>query len=188
MGRALRTDIIEELLLAHVELRQLICLASSLASSSATATAADAARRICEFIDSDYCLHIADEEQTLRPRLVGRHAVVDDALVVMLRDHFRIAATLARLRGLCSLVANEPTMLHTHRFALDLAVGELARHVERHHAHEESIVFPAVRRLLEAGQVDDMLQEMVDRRLDAMVGLMPGPGEPVVAAQPQLLV
>lgn len=175
MGRALRVDVVEELLLAHVELRQLISLAASLANRSATSSATDAARHICEFLDADYRLHVADEEESLRPRLLGRHAVVDDALAVMRRDHFRIGATLARLQGLCFLIARDPTTLHTHRFALDQAVGELSRHIERHHAHEESIVFPAVRRLLEAGQVRDVLQEMVRRRLDALVGVLPLP-------------
>jgi len=181
MGRSLRRDVVEELLLAHVELRQLLSLAGSLANTSATTAAADAARRICDYLDGDYRLHLADEEQSLRPRLLGHHAVVDDALAVMMRDHFRIGATLARLQGVCFLIANEPTTLHTHRFALDQAVVELSRHVERHHAHEESIVFPAVRRLLEAEQVEQVHQEMVSRRLDALVGVLPSPERPATA-------
>lgn len=182
MGRSLRRDVIEELLLAHVELRQLLSLAASLANQSATASVADAARHICEYLDGEYRLHIADEEQSLRPRLLGRHVVVDAALATMVRDHFRIGATLARLHGLCFLVAHEPAALHTHRFALDQVVGELSRHVERHHAHEESIVFPAVRKWLDREQVDELLQEMVSRRLDALVGVTP-PGRAGTSTQ-----
>ncbi len=157
-------DVVEALQFAHTRSRVVLQLAESLATRSATLGAADAARTVLAHVQELMPLHFEDEEQSLAPRLAGRHPVVDGALARMKAGHFRLSAILARVATYCGLVAEDPAALHARRFQLAGAVRDLRRELEPHQAQEESIVFPAVKRLLYREDIDDIRREMDARR------------------------
>jgi hypothetical protein len=149
-------DVVERLMAAHHDSRLVLRLAESLTSASATAATATTAARVSEHLASTLPCHFAEEEATLAPALRGLHPVVDDALDAIARDHFRITAVMARVGLLCRLISRDPCTLHTRRFELDAAVRDLRHHLEPHQELEESIIFPAIKRLLTAERVAEL--------------------------------
>ena len=157
-------DVVETLLFAHVQARQMVAVAQALASSSATPSTAEAAASVERWLRTALARHMDDEELSLAPRLTGFHEVVDRALVTMRSDHFREAAMTARLAGLCGVLRRDVSMLHALRFPLAQAVAELAQLLAHHQALEESILFPALRRFLKRPELAAIDAEMHSRR------------------------
>lgn len=163
-GPGLCGHIIETLQTAHVRIHHALSLADVLSGCSATSSTSAAAGEIRDFIEGSFLRHMQDEEVTLAPRLTGRHVVVDQALATMASDHFQLKASLARLAGLCGVISRDPMRLNDYRFQLDQVVHELKRQLEPHQELEEAIVFPAVRRLLDAEEISHVYGEMLQRR------------------------
>lgn len=161
-------DVVEALQAAHRRAHDALALAKSLGGASATSTTAETARAIAQTLGEDLPRHMTHEEEVLAPRLAGRHPVVDAALARMQQEHFQLSAGLSQVTMLCECVARDVTRLHALRFPLELAVQALAKRLEAHHAMEESIVFPAIRRLLTpAAQTTVRREYRARRRLDA---------------------
>lgn len=158
-------DVVGVLLTAHVETRHALSLAESIATKSPDASTAEAARRVCEYVDGALALHTTDEEESLAPALACHHPVVDDAIETMKREHFKVGALLARVRMLCAFISRDVSRLQLHRFELASAVRDLRRELDAHHALEESILFPAVRRLLSWDRQCQLRDEMFARRV-----------------------
>lgn len=156
-------DVVEALQFAHTESLHMLGLAEALETCSATPSTAAAAARVEAYLQSGLMRHLADEEQSLAPRLKGHHEVVDRALATMRSDHFREAAMASRLAGLCGLIGRDVNRLHGLRFSVAQAVSELKTLVVRHQELEESIVFPALRRFLGRAQLDEIDAEMLAR-------------------------
>lgn len=156
-------DVVESLQFAHTESLQVMSLAESLATASATPSVAEAAARIETYLRKTLPRHIRDEEDSLAPRLAGRHPVVDKAIDTMKSEHFLEAAMSARLAGLLGVIRRDVSMLNELRFTLSTAIGELKGLLLRHQALEESIVFPALRRLLPRQALIDIGVEMTAR-------------------------
>ena len=97
-------DVVELLLEAHIEARQVVCMAESLSSGSATCGARETATTIADHVEWMLPLHCDDEDQSVAPRLMGRHPVVDDALGKMKRQHLSLEAPMARVRMLCMIL------------------------------------------------------------------------------------
>mgnify|MGYP000988654011 CR=1 FL=1 len=159
-----RRDVVEVLLEAHIEARQMLTLAESLMSASATSSTRDVAGRVADWLEWLLPLHTADEEESLAPRLAGRHPVVDDALANMKRQHLALQGPTARLKLLCRQVAEDASRLHALRFELTRAAADLRAQLEAHQELEESIVFPALKRTLYADELVDIADEMHARR------------------------
>jgi hypothetical protein len=159
-----RRDVVALLVNVHTESRHVLAVAEGLASSSATECCTEAARTVTEFIDTRLPLHWEDEERSIAPRLLGRHRVVDAALAQMQRDHLALDAPFSRLRVLCRLLGADISRLHALRFELQGAVRDARSRLEVHHALEESIVFPALRRLLPRHELEAIGDEIVARR------------------------
>ncbi|MEW5737998.1 MAG: hemerythrin domain-containing protein [Myxococcota bacterium] len=161
-------DVIEALLAAHQRARTALKLAASLGTASATEGTAELARAISQVLGEDLPRHMSHEEEVLAPRLAGLHVVVDAALQRMQHEHFQLHAALAQVTMLCESIARDVSRLHALRFSLEPAVQTLAARLEAHHAMEESILFPAIRRLMPPGDQTDVRRELrARRRLDS---------------------
>ncbi|MFT3711819.1 MAG: hemerythrin domain-containing protein [Archangium sp.] len=157
-------DVIEVLLEAHVETRQIISLASALSSRSATADSRETAQHISDFVEWMLPLHCADEERSLVPRLEGKNATVDSALKRMQLQHSTLEAPLTRLRLICRMIARDVNRLHALRFELSNAADDVQRRLDEHQAFEESAVFPALKKLLYVDELESIADEMRARR------------------------
>ncbi len=110
-------------------------------------------------------LHVADEEETLRPRL---HAIQDEklhhALSAMSDQHMAIDELLERLLPLLLMVQNNPDALPVaggEMCSITKALDEIFR---AHLQMEEEVIFPAIRSALPEGTRAEMLREMQGRR------------------------
>ena len=166
-GLSQRRDVVEVLLDAHIEARQVVAMAESLSGGSATAGARETATTISDHVEWLLPMHTEDEELSVAPRLAGRHHTVDGALAQMKRQHLSLEAPLARVRLLCSVLARDISRLHALRFELGAAAKDLRERLAEHHAFEESAIFPALKRLLFVDELESIQDEMHARRLPA---------------------
>jgi iron-sulfur cluster repair protein YtfE (RIC family) len=157
-------DVVEVLLQAHAFARSMLALADRLTTAQADASTAGMAHRVAAYFRYHLEVHFADEAATLAPRLAGRHPVLDQAITAMRLEHLQLHALVSRVAFLSGLVAKDPQRLLSVRFELAASVEHLRRTLEAHQAREESILFPAVRRLLDWQDVEAMRAEMALRR------------------------
>lgn len=157
-------DVVELLLEAHTETRQIISLAESLANQSCTSETRELAQHVSDFVEWMLPLHCADEDDSVTSRLAGRNRVVDAALKQMHREHLALEAAMARLRLLSRMIARDVSRLHALRFELGAAAEDLRARLERHQSFEESTVIPALKRLLYADELTAIAIEMQARR------------------------
>jgi hemerythrin-like domain-containing protein len=157
-------DVVEVLLQSHAYSRSMLALAERLCAAQADESTSATASRVADWFTRHLELHFADEERTLAPRISGRHKVLDQALAAMRLEHLQLHALVSRVAFLCALVAKDRARLMTVRFELGGAVEHLRRCIEAHQAREESLLFPAVRRLLDWRDLDEMRAEMALRR------------------------
>jgi iron-sulfur cluster repair protein YtfE (RIC family) len=157
-------DVVEAFLQSHAFARSMLSLAERLASAQADESTAAMAQRVATFFTHHLEVHFADEESSLAPRLQGRHLAIDQALAAMRLDHVQLHALICRVAFLCQSVAKDAPRLMTLRFELAGAVEQLRRCLHSHQEREESLLFPAVRRLLDWQDIEAMRTEMALRR------------------------
>jgi len=158
-------DLVEILLEAHTEMLHVVSLAESLAEGSATASAREAAQQISDYVEWMAPMHCQDEDHSLAPRLLGRHHAVDEALAQMSRQHLALDAPLARLRLLCRTIARDVDRLQALRFEVGRAASDLRSRLKEHQSLEESMIFPALKRLLYVDELVSIQYEMRQRRI-----------------------
>ena len=136
-------------------------VAGAAASSAEVADAADACRRY--FVEA-LPLHVADEDDSLVPRLRGIEPTLDAALDRMRDEHRDHDAMIAEVVRLCERLVADPE--HAHRLDADetARVAELRRALEAHLLHEETTVFVAAREHLSADAKARIADEMRERR------------------------
>lgn len=157
-------DLVEVLLDAHIEARQVAALAECLATGNASSGARDTATTISDHVEWLLPMHCEDEERSVAPRLQGRHRAVDAALAQMKLQHLSLDAPIARVRLLCRILSRDISRLHALRFELGAAAQDLRERLAEHHAFEESAVFPALKRLLYLDELESIQAEMRARR------------------------
>ncbi|MCA2980077.1 MAG: hemerythrin domain-containing protein [Myxococcaceae bacterium] len=157
-------DVVEEFLQAHAHSRAALALAERLASSPADASTSAVAQRVADTFERHLEVHFADEEATLTPRLQGRVAALDRAIATMRLEHVALHALVSRVTFLTRLIARDPQRLLSVRFELMRAADDLRLRLVTHQALEESLLFPAVKRLLTCSDVEAMRAEMTQRR------------------------
>lgn len=137
----------------HARIRKFSSMAISLAATPDVpdAEARDAARAIARYLREALPLHVADEEDSLAPRLRGRDPAVDLALAAMLAEHTAHHPTIAAVIALCDAIADTPD-LAARRAELAGPAAAFAADMEAHLAAEESTVFPAIAALPAADQ------------------------------------
>lgn len=156
--------LIELLIECHTRIRHFAKLAEQIAVSTASADEVQQACRACEryFVDA-LPLHVADEEETLLPRLRDKEAALTQALQRMHNEHHDHQPLLDELVRLLQAVASN-TADAAVRSLLATHSATIARAFELHLELEESILFPAIRRLMPSDEQRLMMIELRERR------------------------
>lgn len=159
-------DVVDLLLDCHGRIRAFSRLAERIADARGTPEAeiAEAAARVRRYFSVALPLHVADEEESILPRLSGKDAAVDAALRRMEEEHDGHVEPLRRLVEICAALAERPADLDAHRARLGQVAGALVRAFDAHLAAEEETVFPAIRTLLDSEERAAIFREVRARR------------------------
>lgn len=159
-------DVVDLLLDCHERIRSMTALARRLAEARGLPEdqIAEAADRVRRYFGIALALHARDEDESVVPRLRGRDPELDRELDRMSREHGEHGDPVARLLDACDVLAEEPGRLAEVAPALDRAAKELESHFEGHLEREEKVIFPAVRKYLEAEELARMVEELRARR------------------------
>lgn len=107
--------------------------------------------------------HVADEDESIFPRLVGSSAEVDQALAVLRADHARQEAQIALLLGTLDEVRQQP-LDEGARGRLAAIAAPLETELEEHLLLEERTVFPRIQDVLSDEVQRSILGELRARR------------------------
>lgn len=150
-------DVVDSLLACHHRIRSFLALAARVGQGGDPADQiAQACGQIARYFREALPLHVADEEESILPRLHGRDAGVDGALAAMQEQHSEHAAQLAELAAALA----EPGS----RARIAAAAAALEAAFAPHLDLEEAVVFPAIRQLLSARELADIAAEIRARR------------------------
>ncbi len=160
------SDIVDLLLECHERIRSFIGLARRLSEAQNVSEneIRDAAARVVRYFSESLPKHVADEEESILPRLSGRQADLDAALESMRREHEEHAPHLERLLEICRTLQVSPARLDETRASLAQAAVSLERDFQIHLEQEESTILPAIRSLLTHDEREAMLHELRARR------------------------
>jgi iron-sulfur cluster repair protein YtfE (RIC family) len=160
------SDIVDLLLECHERIRSFLSLANRLALARAASRdeISDAAARITRYFSDALPLHLADEEQSILPRLSGRTPELDAALESMHQEHLDHEPQLNTLVELCRKLQASPERLEELRHALLSTASMLGKTLSTHLEHEEQIILPAIRTCLPPRAQAAMLSELRGRR------------------------
>jgi len=148
----------------HFRLRVLCDHLERLAAASA-ADAESAATSIADYLDSDFPLHVADEEDDLLPLLRARLSPESGGVEILARlgeEHRRDDELRHRLlpelrRAAAGLQPERPD-------EFDRAAADFVNGVRQHLAWEETSVFPLARRWLTGPDLEAIGRRMATRR------------------------
>jgi len=159
-------DIVDMMLECHDRIRSFAALACRLANASEPSQdeIRDAAARVSRYFTEALPLHVADEEQSIVPRLTGKNPDLDAILQKMHGEHSDHEAKLATLVETCNRLKASPEMLADVRPTLLETATTLQIEFEAHLKQEEDVIFPAIRSLLTPEQRTTMLSELRSRR------------------------
>jgi len=156
-------DLVDSLLACHQRIRAFLELGLRAGQGGEPDQVIDACRRIERYFREAMPLHVADEEESILPRLRGRAAAVDGALATMHEQHAAHEVGLRALIAAASALAAAPDRPGA-RARLVEAAAELEAALRPHLELEEAIIVPAIRQLLSAGELADIAREMRARR------------------------
>ncbi len=152
----------ELLLDCHARIRTFCALANRLAQGAPAPAAREAAGQLHRYFSVALPLHLRDEEQSVRPRLLRLDdPALSAALEAMTSEHLWADPKLAGLVDQWSVIAREATQARCA--ATEAACVWLEAHMSRHLRDEELRIFPALDRLLPE-QWDAIAAEMQARR------------------------
>jgi len=159
-------ELLQLLLECHGRIRSFVDLAEAIATrhEAPAAQVIQACASVERYFTEALPLHVADEEQSLAPRLRGRSAEVDRALASMERQHTEHELKLAGLLSALSSVRREPQEAAL-KLELARATKVLGDDFSEHLTLEESIIFPAARQLLSVELRASILVELRQRRM-----------------------
>lgn len=166
IGRRSRPEGLVDLLLeCHQRIRTFSALALAVGqrTDASPEECRDASERCRRYFSEALPLHVADEEQSLLPRLRGADPTLDDALQTMAAQHGEHAPWLADLLVELQRVAASPED-EAARARLVRIASHLVEDFERHLEAEERLILPRVKELLSPGQQDEVLAELRARR------------------------
>ena len=166
----------------HERIRTFLALARRIAETRAPGSeeVRQAAVRVSRYFGHALPLHARDEEDSILPRLRGHDAALDAELEAMAREHAEHEPPLRALIQACDVLGREPGRHAELAPAIGTATAELERHFAVHLRREEEVIFPALRRLLDAGADAEVVREIRARR--GVVEPAPGaaPAGPIV--------
>ncbi len=168
--RTASNDAVGALLDDHRRIRDCLELVQLIADGALGSREAieEAAVRVERYVTRKLPLHVHDEEESVAPRLYGREQELDVALEAMVRDHRDQERPFAVLVTACKEIARAPAQLSRLAPYLRRALEHIRRLLARHLDREETIVYPALRRFLDASAEAQIVSEMRARR--AVVG------------------
>jgi iron-sulfur cluster repair protein YtfE (RIC family) len=160
------SDIVDLLLECHERILAFAGLACRLAGTDGLThdDIRDAAARIVRYFSQSLPLHVADEEESIVPRLSGINAELDQALQSMHEEHADHACDLEVLLRICRILESSPERLREFRVDLLNSASSLQQKFIAHLHHEEYVILPAIRSLLSAADREAMLRELRARR------------------------
>ena len=167
IGRAVApADAVDLRLECHGRIRAFLALARRLgeASDESAEAVSDAALQVHRYFTLALPLHARDEEESILPRLRGRDPWVDLQLDAMVREHREHERPLGRLVEACAGIGADPGRRPGLAGSVLQASAELDRHFLHHLAREEEVIFPAVRRFLDASTDASIVKEIRLRR------------------------
>lgn len=169
-------DPIELLAACHERIRRFAGLAQKLAAAKGAPEheVRDVAAAVRRYFDEALPLHVADEEESVIPRLRTRAESATSELAAALEriaeDHREHQHDLALLVMLCAELAEDPRQLDERRAELETLAKRLVDDFERHLALEERVLFPAIDRLLPLEQRRALAAEFRARRTERDAG------------------
>ncbi len=159
-------DLVDLLLECHSRIRSFIGIARRLADAEAATDdeIRDAATRVHRYFSEALPLHVADEDETVAPRLKGRDQNLDEALDRMSGEHQDHSGPLGELIDVVAQLRDDPGRHAELRGALAPLAERLEREFEQHLAQEEADVLPALRARLSKDTLQQMADEVRERR------------------------
>lgn len=159
-------DVVDALLECHERIRRFADTACRLAEAQAPAAhdVAQAAEDVRRYFVEALPLHVADEDESVLPRLKGRDDLVDQALEAMAQEHRAHAPSVAELVEHCDALSAEPSRHSAIRAALGPLTSQLRQSFELHLQREEQVIFGAMRTLLGDAERAAIGEEMRRRR------------------------
>lgn len=157
--------LVELLEACHQRIRHFIGLCNEVARRGDVPTAetaqacADAARYFREALP----LHVADEDESIFPRLLGSSAAVDDALATLRMEHAQQEEQVALLLRALEHVRRQP-LDERARSQLSAIAVPLEAELEEHLLLEESTIFPVIRDFLSKEAQRSIVDELRARR------------------------
>ena len=151
------SDVTDLLLECHERIRYFVGLARRLATEADAAQQenADALSRVKHYFSEALPLHVADEEQTVLPRLYGKQPELDKALDAMELEHQKHERYVNDLVQACTAADRE---------SLDRIATKLETEFLTHLQDEETLIVPAIKSLVTAEERQVMLAEVRARR------------------------
>lgn len=160
------TTVLSRLLECHERIRRFLTIAERLAIEDAPPAERQlAARSLVRYFSHALPLHVADEDVSLTPRLVGLGAEAQAALATMTKEHHRMESVIAALLTDWQSIAEQPEDA-ARRTATLASVHALRDVMMPHLAGEERDVFPLLAALSAAEQAA-IVAEMEARRQGA---------------------
>ena len=160
------SDIVDLLMECHQRIRSFIGLASRLADveGNSPEEVRDAAKRVTRYFSGALPLHVADEEESILPRLLRKDTELDATLERMHREHVEHEPHLATLIEVCRMLEDSPQRLDQVRQRLRSTASWLETEFDRHLGQEEKVILPAIRGLLTKEERAEILNELRNRR------------------------
>lgn len=164
-GRSHTPDLVDLLGECHDKIRRFVALAHTAAvradapADQVAKACVDATRYFREALP----LHVADEEESILPRLRGLSSDIDRALDHMAQQHQQHALKLWVLLAALAEVQTAPHKADSRR-ALARAAVRMKAEFDEHLALEESIIFPAIRHHLSRDTQATVIDELRRRR------------------------
>lgn len=171
IGRAPRNaDLVELLVECHARIRFFTGLAIAVGErgDASWEDIIDGCERVERYFTLALPRHIRDEEDSILPRLRGRSAELDTALLAMAAEHASHTSGLEELCKRCVTVRTNPADPGA-RAALAQVARHLSAEFEPHLKNEEELIFPAIRKLLSTEEQSDIVVELRARRKDLLV-------------------
>jgi iron-sulfur cluster repair protein YtfE (RIC family) len=163
------SDLVDLMQECHERIRSFIGLAGRLANAGNPThnEIRDAAARVARYFSEALPLHVADEEESIVPRLTGKSPQVEAALQEMHAQHLEHEASVRLLLETCGILKQSPERLDEVRETLLKTASTLETEFAAHLKSEEDMIFPAIRSLLTAEQQSMILTELRERRNSA---------------------
>ncbi|MFO0563180.1 MAG: hemerythrin domain-containing protein [Polyangiales bacterium] len=159
-------DLRELLLDCHKKIRAFSALAVTLSEREDVAPqeVTDACERCARYFTEALPLHVADEDESIVPRMKDRaDGAVREALLTMSDEHTRHRPMLTALLAALAAMRERGSTTET-RAALSAIAPAVQREFEAHLQREETVIFAALPTVLSADAQREIIAELRARR------------------------